>query len=87
MSIPVEISAAQVLITFWDANTDHYAIYLTVICLAVISINILGVRYFGESEFFFSIIKLLLISGLIITGLVIDLGGAPKHGIYHILIF
>lgn len=79
MSIPVDISAAQILITFWDKRHDHYALYLTFICLAVIAINILGVRYFGEAEFVFSIIKLLLISGLIIAGLCIDLGGSPDH--------
>lgn len=79
MSIPVEISAAQIVLTFWDANTKHFPIYLTIICLGVITINLFGVRWFGESEFGFSIIKLCLITGLIIAGLCIDLGGTPKH--------
>lgn len=79
ISIPVEISAAQIILTFWDADTGHFPIYLTLICLAVIGINLFGVRWFGESEFVFSIIKLALITGLIIAGLVIDLGGAPDH--------
>jgi len=80
ISVPVEISAAQIIITFWDANHDHFAIYLTIICLSVIGINLFGVRLFGESEFVFACIKLMLITGLIIAGLVIDLGGAPHHG-------
>lgn len=87
ISVPVEISAAQIILTFWDSNTDHYAIYLTFICLAVIAINLFGVRWFGESEFGFSIIKLMLITGLIIAGLVIDLGGAPGHGTFHFSTF
>ena len=80
MSVPVEVSAAQIILTFWDANTDHFPIYLTIICLCVIAINLFGVRWFGESEFVFSCIKLMLITGLIIAGLVIDLGGGPDHG-------
>ncbi|KAI5122499.1 hypothetical protein M0805_001407 [Coniferiporia weirii] len=78
-TVPVEITAAQIVLTFWDTNTDHAPIYTAVICVCVCLINIFGVRWFGESEFFFSIIKILLITGLIITGLVIDLGGGPNH--------
>ncbi|EGN96889.1 hypothetical protein SERLA73DRAFT_111663 [Serpula lacrymans var. lacrymans S7.3] len=77
MSVPVEISAAQLLITYWD--TKHAAAYIAVICVCVCAINIFGVRYFGESEFIFSIIKLVMITGLILLGLIIDLGGAPDH--------
>ncbi|KAF8317135.1 general amino acid permease 1 [Clavulina sp. PMI_390] len=79
ITIPVEISAAQIVLTFWDSNTDHFPIYLTIICLIVIGINLFGARWFGESEVVFSSIKLMLITGLIIAGLVIDLGGAPNH--------
>jgi amino acid transporter len=81
ISTPVEITAAVILISFWDPNTGHghVAGYTTVLCVLVCLVNIFGVRYFGESEFIFSLIKLTLISGLIIVGLVIDLGGAPNH--------
>ncbi|KAI6046745.1 general APC amino acid permease [Pisolithus marmoratus] len=79
MSIPVEISGAQLLISFWDNDTNHVAIYTAVISCLVILINIFGVRWFGEAEFGFALIKLSLITGLILAGLVIDLGGAPNH--------
>ncbi|KAI0690485.1 amino acid permease/ SLC12A domain-containing protein [Cytidiella melzeri] len=79
ISTPVEITAATILISFWDSDLKHQAAYTAVICILVSLINIFGVRWFGESEFFFSIIKLLLITGLILTGLVIDLGGGPDH--------
>ncbi|KAI0642018.1 general amino acid permease 1 [Trametes meyenii] len=79
ISVPVEITAAGILLTFWDKNMDHQAGYTAVICVLVCAINVFGVRWFGESEFVFSIIKLLLITVLIITGLVIDLGGGPNH--------
>lgn len=54
---PVEITAAQILLTLWDNNKAHAVGYNIVICFCVCIINVLGVRYFGESEFFFSIIK------------------------------
>ncbi|KAF8324365.1 general amino acid permease 1 [Cantharellus anzutake] len=79
ISVPVEVSAAQIILTFWDPNTKHFSAYITVISLCVILVNLFGVRWFGESEFVFSIIKLSLITGLIIAGLIIDLGGGPDH--------
>ncbi|CAL1714479.1 unnamed protein product [Somion occarium] len=79
ISVPVEITAATILISFWDDNLNHQAGYTALICVLVCVINIFGVRYFGESEFIFSIIKLCMITGLIIAGLVIDLGGGPDH--------
>ncbi|KIJ65409.1 hypothetical protein HYDPIDRAFT_27419 [Hydnomerulius pinastri MD-312] len=79
MTVPVEISGAQLLITLWDDNPNHAGIYTAVIAVFVCAINIFGVRWFGEAEFIFSIIKLLMITGLIILGLIIDLGGGPDH--------
>ncbi|THH28371.1 hypothetical protein EUX98_g5823 [Antrodiella citrinella] len=57
ISVPVEITAATILVTFWDSNLKHQAGYTALFCVLVCLINIFGVRYFGESEFFFSIIK------------------------------
>ncbi|KAI6097683.1 general APC amino acid permease [Pisolithus croceorrhizus] len=79
MTVPVEITGAQLLITYWDSNSHHVAIYTTVISCLVILINVFGVRWFGEAEFVFAMIKLSMITGLILVGLVIDLGGAPNH--------
>ncbi|KAI6116789.1 general APC amino acid permease [Pisolithus croceorrhizus] len=79
MTVPVEITGAQLLITYWDSDRHHVAIYTTVISCLVILINVFGVRWFGEAEFVFAMIKLSMITGLILVGLVIDLGGAPNH--------
>ncbi|CCM02644.1 uncharacterized protein FIBRA_04748 [Fibroporia radiculosa] len=79
ISTPVEITAAGILVTFWDGNIKHQSGYLAAITVCVCAINIFGVRWFGEAEFMFSIIKLFLITLLIIVGLVIDLGGGPNH--------
>jgi amino acid transporter len=78
ISIPVEITAAVILLSFWDHNTKHAPIYTAILCVLVCLINIFGVRYFGESEFIFAVIKLTLITGLLLVGLVVDLGGGPQ---------
>ncbi|OAX32680.1 hypothetical protein K503DRAFT_870014, partial [Rhizopogon vinicolor AM-OR11-026] len=79
VTVPVEITGAQILITYWDSNPNHAGIYTSIIIVFACATNILGVRYFGEAEFVFSIIKLTMITGLILVGLIIDLGGAPGH--------
>ncbi|KIJ91822.1 hypothetical protein K443DRAFT_14081 [Laccaria amethystina LaAM-08-1] len=78
VSTPIQINAAVILMTFWDKNTHHAAIYTGVLCVLACLVNIFGVRWFGESQFVFSMIKILLFIGLLITGLVIDLGGGPE---------
>ncbi|KAF9804049.1 hypothetical protein IEO21_09485 [Rhodonia placenta] len=89
ISIPVEITAACILLTYWDANINHQAAYTAAVVVAVCAINIFGVRWFGEAEFVFCLIKshidnvidraVTLITLLIIAGLIIDLGGGPDH--------
>jgi len=79
MTLPAEITAATLLLTFWDSNVNHQPIYIAVMIVCCVGINLFGVRYFGESEFVFSCIKLMLITGLIIGGLAVSLGGGPNH--------
>ncbi|KAJ7777912.1 amino acid permease/ SLC12A domain-containing protein [Mycena maculata] len=79
MSAPVEIVAASIVISFWDTNNDHKAIYITVMLLGIIAVNLAGIKYFGEFEFVFATIKIITVIGLIIMCLVVDLGGAPDH--------
>ncbi|KIM68020.1 hypothetical protein SCLCIDRAFT_1209409 [Scleroderma citrinum Foug A] len=79
INVPAEITGTQILITYWDNDSHHAAIYTAAIACFVILINFFGVRWFGESEFLFGLIKLSMITGLILVCLVIDLGGAPNH--------
>ncbi|KAJ7481711.1 amino acid permease/ SLC12A domain-containing protein [Mycena latifolia] len=79
ISAPVEIVAGSIVISFWDANDDHKAIYITVMLIGIILVNLAGVKYFGEFEFVFASIKIIAVIGLIIMCLVVDLGGAPDH--------
>ncbi|KAF8522939.1 amino acid transporter [Hysterangium stoloniferum] len=76
VTLPAELSAAAVLINFWNKSINNAA-WITICLVVVVGINFLGTRAFGECEFWFASIKVITIVGLIILGLVIDLGGAP----------
>ncbi|KAN0127424.1 Amino acid permease/ SLC12A domain containing protein [Lactarius tabidus] len=79
ITLPAEITAAAVLIGFWDHNPNHVAIYVAVLIVAVYSVNLFGTRFFGHTEVVFATLKLMLVVGLIIGGLVVNLGGGPEH--------
>lgn len=61
--LPAELSAAAVLINYWDANTKLNSAWI-IICLAVVVfINFLGAGAYGEAEFIFASIKVITIVG------------------------
>ncbi|OAL44574.1 hypothetical protein IQ07DRAFT_663419 [Pyrenochaeta sp. DS3sAY3a] len=75
-----EISAAAVLVSFWDHDEKiNHAIWITLIIVIIVCLNIVTVAIYGEAEFIFASIKMITILGLLIVGLVIMLGGAPDH--------
>jgi len=76
--LPAELSAAAVLISYWDHNTNP-AVWITVCSVVAITINMFGAGVYGECEFIFASIKVITITGLIILGIVLDLGGGPNH--------
>jgi len=76
--LPAELSAAAILIGFWNREINPAA-WITVTMTVVIIINFLGAGAYGEAEFIFASIKVVTIVGLIIFGIVIDLGGGPNH--------
>ncbi|KAF9069940.1 amino acid permease/ SLC12A domain-containing protein [Rhodocollybia butyracea] len=79
VSIPAEMTAAAVLISFWTTSVSN-GVWITVMGLLVIGTSIFFVRLYGEVEFSLAILKIMLIVGLIIMGLCIDLGGvAGQH--------
>lgn len=51
LSVPSELSAIAVLIGYWDENTKHAAIYITVFLFVTWGANMFGVRWWGEVEF------------------------------------
>ncbi|KXN89850.1 Dicarboxylic amino acid permease [Leucoagaricus sp. SymC.cos] len=76
--LPAELSAAAVLIGFWNKEINPAA-WITITIVVVIIINFLGAGAYGEAEFIFASIKVITIVGLIILGIVLDLGGGPSH--------
>lgn len=76
--LPAELSAAAVLINFWNKDINNSA-WIIICLVVVVAINFMGAGAYGEAEFIFASIKVLTIVGLIILGIVIDLGGGPDH--------
>ncbi|KAJ3564258.1 hypothetical protein NP233_g8416 [Leucocoprinus birnbaumii] len=76
--LPAELSAAAVLIGFWNKSINPAA-WITITLVVCIVINFLGAGAYGEAEFIFASIKVICIVGLIILGIVLDLGGGPNH--------
>jgi len=76
--LPAELSAASVLISFWN-KTISGAVWITICIVVVVAINLMGAGVYGEAEFIFASIKVITITGLIILGIVLDLGGGPNH--------
>ncbi|KAI0030986.1 amino acid permease/ SLC12A domain-containing protein [Vararia minispora EC-137] len=77
--LPAELSAAAILIDFWDKNTNLNPAWISICMVVVIAINFLGAGAYGEAEFVFASIKVITVVGLIILGIVLDLGGGPDH--------
>ncbi|KAM0751827.1 hypothetical protein T439DRAFT_325017 [Meredithblackwellia eburnea MCA 4105] len=77
--VPVEIVAAGIVLQYWDPNTKHLAIFVTVMLAAYVIISFCGSQYFGEVEFWFGLIKVVTLIGLVLLGIVVDLGGSPNH--------
>lgn len=79
LTLCAEISAASVVIQFWN-DQINVAAWISIIIVVVLCLNIFAVSIYGEAEFIFASIKLITIIGLLLLGLIIDLGGAPGQG-------
>jgi amino acid transporter len=76
IAISGEITAAAVLIQFWDNETNPAA-WISIIIVVIICLNVFAVSIYGEAEFIFASIKIITIIGLLIMALILDLGGSP----------
>jgi len=80
ITLCAEISAAALLINFWDQEEKYNpAIWISIIIVIIVFLNIFAVSIYGEAEFIFASIKIITIIGLLLAGLVIMLGGGPDH--------
>lgn len=75
--LSAEISAAAVVIQFWNGVVDiNVAAWRSITIVVVVALNMFAVSIYGEAEFVFASIKLITIVGLIF---IIDLGGGPTR--------
>jgi amino acid transporter len=79
--IPFEISALNVVLTYWSDNIPLAAICAACIVLYGI-INLFAVRWYGEAEFWLSSGKIVLIFMLFAFTFITMVGGNPKHDAY-----
>lgn len=80
ITLCAEISAAAVLVGFWDTEQKvNPAVWISLIIILILVLNIFAVSIYGEAEFIFASIKIITILGLLICSCVIWLGGAPDH--------
>ncbi|KAH8724098.1 amino acid permease-domain-containing protein [Phaeosphaeriaceae sp. PMI808] len=78
ITLCAEISAAAVLVSYWDQEGKYNpAIWITIIILIILALNVFAVSIYGEAEFIFASIKIITILGLLLLGFIIMLGGAP----------
>jgi len=78
ITLCAEISAAAIVIGFWN-DTINQAAWISIIIIVIVCLNIFAVQIYGEAEFIFASIKILTIVGLLILALILDLGGGPSH--------
>ncbi|KAI0870130.1 histidine permease [Hypoxylon argillaceum] len=79
--IPFEITALNLVLTFWTDKIPVAAICIAVIILYAI-INLLAVQYYGEAEFWLSSGKLILILIVFFFTFITAVGGNPQHEPY-----
>ncbi|KAK7058012.1 hypothetical protein R3P38DRAFT_3253044 [Favolaschia claudopus] len=78
LSIPSELVAASVILSFWTDKLQSWE-WSLIIIVPVFAFNLLPVRFYGEAEFYLAAIKVLLVLLFIIVGLIYDWGGVVGH--------
>ncbi|RYP66720.1 hypothetical protein DL769_005952 [Monosporascus sp. CRB-8-3] len=79
--IPFEISALNLVITFWTDKVPVAAICIACIVLYTL-INVLAIKYFGKAEFWLASGKLILIGIVFFFTLITMYGGNPQNDTY-----
>lgn len=79
--IPFEISAINLILTFWRDDIPVAAVCAACVVLYGV-INVFAVKYYGEAEFWLSTGKFLLIIIVFCFTFVTMVGGNPQHDAY-----
>ncbi|TCD65856.1 hypothetical protein EIP91_002117 [Steccherinum ochraceum] len=79
VTLPAEISAATIVVQFWDKDkTIPPAVCSVIFLLLATGVNCFSSRVYGEFEFWFSTMKVLTIVVLIVMCLILDLGAGNE---------
>ncbi|OJD16424.1 hypothetical protein AJ78_03411 [Emergomyces pasteurianus Ep9510] len=80
-SAPYEITAINVLLTYWTDKIPVAAVVM--VCLVIYAIlNGLTVRFFAISEFYMAFFKIFLMIGLMMYTFITMVGGNPLRDVY-----
>ncbi|KAB2573519.1 Proline-specific permease [Lasiodiplodia theobromae] len=78
--VPYEITAAAIVIDYWEMPVDiNIGVWITIMLVAIVALNALPVRYYGETEFWFAGTKVIMMLGLMLVSVVLFFGGGPSH--------
>jgi amino acid transporter len=78
ITLCAEISAASLVIRFWDgANGINVAAWMSLIIVIILFLNVFAVSIYGEAKFCFASLKIITIIGLLPMAFIVDLGGEP----------
>ncbi|KAJ5580331.1 uncharacterized protein N7459_006316 [Penicillium hispanicum] len=78
--VPYEITAAGLVIGYWDPNgTINIAVWISIMMVVIIALNFLPVKFYGESEFWFSGVKIITLVGLLMVSFILFWGGGPNR--------
>ncbi|KAI9060005.1 hypothetical protein FKP32DRAFT_1679296 [Trametes sanguinea] len=78
LSIPSELTAAAVILQYWDPRITAWE-WALIIVTPIFAMQLIHVRVYGESEYWFAMIKVLMIIVFIFVGLIYDWGGVHGH--------
>ncbi|OSC97918.1 hypothetical protein PYCCODRAFT_1471421 [Trametes coccinea BRFM310] len=78
LSIPSELTAAAVILQYWDSRITAWE-WALIIVTPIFAMQLIHVRVYGESEYWFAMIKVLMIIVFIFVGLIYDWGGVHGH--------
>ncbi|CAI7603545.1 unnamed protein product [Penicillium viridicatum] len=78
--VPYEITAAGLVIGYWDqSGSINIAVWITIMMVVIVALNFMPVRVYGEAEFWFAGVKIITLIGLLMVSFILFWGGGPNR--------
>lgn len=78
ISVPYEITAAGLVINYWDSPVN-IGLWITIFIIVIVGLNFFPVGVYGETEFWFALLKDFMMVGLLILSFILFWGGGPSR--------